>query len=102
MAKKINSDNLIHLEIQKLESKVNEFQEYLAMNTIVTKVTDGSSITLTEENQDMLHKEITIQIKMQFALFEWLPLLEKLKEKKADKIDLRGGAQMNGLFKTQN
>lgn len=100
MAKaKITDQSLIHFELEKLEAKVNQFQTYLEMNPITAVVTQGNEVILTEENQDKLHKEILIQIKIQDVLFNWLPALEKLKEKKVDKISTRGDIEVSGLFK---
>jgi hypothetical protein len=100
MAKKIDTKNLILFELAKLENKVNEFQTYLELNPITAQVTKGNEIILSEENQDKLHKEIVIQIKMQSALFEWLPLLEKLRESENNKeLETRGNLEVNGLFK---
>lgn len=101
MAKKsVDLDSLIHIELTKLEDKVNQFQDYLEMNTIVTQVTSESEIILTEENQDKLHKEILIQIKMQDALFNWLPLLKKLKETELNKeVEVRGDGHVGNFFK---
>lgn len=100
MAKKINLDSLIAIPIQNLEDKVKEFQDYLRLNSIVQ--TNGLRIddsSFTVEAQDKLHKEIVIQIKMQDALFAWLPLLEKLREEKeSTKFETRGDVATNGLY----
>lgn len=96
---KIKVDSLIGFELDKLEAKVGEFQQYLEENSIITKVTSGNEILLALEEQDKLHKEIVIQIKMQDALFNWMPLLEKLREgAEQKKLELRGDAEANGLF----
>jgi tyrosine-protein phosphatase YwqE len=101
MAKKIDNKNLVLFELNKLENKVNEFQSYLELNPINASVTRGNEIILTEENQDKLHKEIVIQIKMQDALFSWIPLLEKLREGEQNKeLETRGDIEVNGLFKS--
>lgn len=100
MAKiKLTDDSLIHIELTKLENKVNQFQQYLEMNPITAHVTKGNEIILSEDNQDKLHKEILLQIKIQDALFNWLPALEKLKEKEVDKMETRGNVEINGMFK---
>lgn len=106
MAKKINPDSLIGAEIEHIEEKIKEFQDYLRINSIVTKVTKTNDvlrideIVLTEEQQDKLHKEILVQIKMQYALFDWLPLLKKLKETDETKgLETRGDIEVNGMFK---
>lgn len=100
MAKKLNPDNLIDVEIKKFEAKLAEFQNYMQMNTIVTQVTDGDKILLTEENQDLLHEEILIQIKMQDAVLSWMPLLKKLRETEKEKVDEnRGDIEVGGNFK---
>lgn len=89
----------VDVEIGKLESKINEFQSYLSQNSIIAQVTSANEILLTEDEQEKRHKEILTQIKMQDALFAWLPLLKKLKEDTAIKTDeLRGGQEANGLF----
>lgn len=100
MAKKFNTDNIIGKEILSLEDKVKEFQDYLKLNKIISKVTNGSEILLSEENQDKLHKEIVVQIRMQDAIFNWLPLLKKLREIEDDTaIETRGDIPISGLFK---
>lgn len=104
MAKKIDVNRLINTELQNLEDKVKEFQKYLQINSIISTV-DGTRIdelSLTEEKQDKLHKEILVQIKMQDALFVWLPLLEKLREQRAeDELQTYGDAEINGMFKNR-
>lgn len=104
MAKKqINPNDILLFELTKLENKVNEFQAYLELNPINAQVTKGNEIMLTEENQDKLHKEIVIQIKMQDALFSWLPLLQKLREgEQAKQLETRGDIEVNGMFKRLN
>lgn len=109
MGRKINPDSLIAAEIEDLDDKVKEFQKYLRLNTIVSKVSkSGISLTideimLSEEQQDKLHKEILIQIKMQDALFVWLPLLKKLRETEEGKqLETRGDVKVNGMFKNRN
>lgn len=97
--KKLDDKSLIHLNLEKLEAKVDEFQKYLQMNTIVTKVTNKDEILLSEDDQDKLHKEILIQIKMQDALFTWLPALEKLKEKELETKNVRGDMEVGDMFK---
>lgn len=100
MAKKLNTESLINVEIQNLEDKVKEFQTYLKQNSINTN-TNGIRYDDTEdlESQDKRHKEIVIQIKMQDALFNWLPLLEKLRQgEDAKKLETRGDVPVNGLY----
>lgn len=100
MAKQLKDINNIDVEIKKLEDKVNEFQKYLSLNSIVRY----GDLRIDEKEfnialQESLHKEIGIQIKMQDALFSWLPLLKKLKEETATQTgELRGGQEANGLF----
>ena len=100
MAKKIDSKSLIHFELEKLDGKVNEFQVYLEKNSInKAKGMDDMST----DYQDKLHKEIVVQIKMQDALFAWVPLLQKLRETEADKpVETRGNVEINGLFKQKS
>ncbi len=101
MAKKANPNSYIHLELEKLESKVEEFQRYLELNNIV-QFKNTQIDEIEEDIQDKLHKEIVIQIKMQDALFSWLPLLEKLKEAKDLKsLETRGNVEVNGMFKNK-
>jgi thiamine kinase-like enzyme len=96
---KIKAESLLSIELEKLENKVNEFQQYLEENSIITKVTRDSEIIIALEEQDKLHKEIVIQIKMQDALFNWMPLLEKLREGSiSKKLETRGNVKLNGLF----
>lgn len=96
--KKINTDSLIGLELEKLQSKVDQFQDYLEINSI-TQYSNIRVDEIEEDIQDKLHKEIIVQIKMQDAIFNWLPLLEKLKEaSNENNIELRGGAEFNGLM----
>lgn len=99
MAKKINPESLIAFELDNLENKVKEFQRYLTFNSILENDKGINYDELQEDKQDKLHKEIVIQIKMQDALFSWLPLLEKLKEGEADKkVEIRGDVELNGLY----
>lgn len=99
---KLNLDSLISVEIEKLQGKVNQFQKYLEMNPITAQVTKDNEILLSQDSQDKLHKEIVIQIKMQDALFNWLPLLEKLKKGEEGKeLETRGDVEINGLFKNK-
>jgi hypothetical protein len=102
-AKKIDEKSLIHFNLEKLEAKVNEFQDYLEMNSINSIVTKDGEVELSLDAQDQLHKEILVQIKMQDALFSWMPILEKLKEGENNKtnIDTYGDKEINGLFKDQ-
>lgn len=99
MAKTIKPESYIHFELKKIESKVKEFQDYLSLNPITAQVTKGNEILLSDENQDKLHKEIVIQIKMQDALFNWLPLLEKLREDESKEVEKRGDVKIGGMFK---
>ena len=100
MAKKINTDSLIGVELDKLESKVKEFQKYLEINNILTMRGTVRFDEVEEDLQDKLHKEMIIQIKVQDAIFNWLPLLEKLREdKKTKALETRGDVAINGMFK---
>lgn len=96
--KKIDEKSLIHFNVRKLEDKINEFQNYLQINTINTAVTKDNEILLNLDTQDQLHKEILIQIKMQDALFTWIPLLEKLKQHEQEINSIRGDAKIGGMF----
>lgn len=99
MGKKIDNKSLIHFELKKLEDKVKEFQLYLEKNTIIKPLSKEQ----IEDEQDKLHKEIVIQIKMQDALFSWMPALLKLREaeNEKNKIDTRGDVEINGLFRNK-
>lgn len=102
MAKKLDTKSLIHTELKKLQQKINEFQHYLEINNIITEVTTDGSVLLSEDDQNKLHKEILVQIKMQDALFVWMPLLEKLKAGEQQKqLETRGDIEINGLFKNK-
>lgn len=102
MAKKLDPQSLIHFELAKLEDKVHEFQQYLQTNTIISSVSPDA-FDMADDQQDKLHKEIIIQIKMQDALFNWMPVLEKLREStNAKQIETRGDIVVNGLFKQKN
>lgn len=104
MAKKIDPKSLIHFELSKLEDKVHEFQKYLELNTIISKVgVRIDELELADDQQDKLHKEIVIQIKMQDALFNWMPILEKLRDTSETKeLQTRGDVEVNGMFKNKN
>lgn len=97
--KKIDDKSLIHLNLEKLEAKVDEFQNYLELNPINSTVTQDGAILMELDAQDKLHKEILIQIKMQDSLFNWLPLLEKLKEKEEAVSSTRGDVEVGGFFR---
>lgn len=100
MAKKVNPESLINVELEKLENKVQEFQTYLEENPITSIVTKEGKFILAEKEQGQLHSEIAMQIKMQYALFDWLPLLEKLREKSNEKkLETRGDINIGGMFK---
>jgi hypothetical protein len=102
MAKKVDVKSLISVELNKLERKIKEFQDYLIMNPITTQVTKDGAISLPEADQSLLHKEIAVQIKIQDALFSWMPLLEKLRETEDEKpMATRGDIEINGLFKNR-
>lgn len=100
-AKKLDDKSLIHFNLQKLEDKVNEFQTYLEINKINSVVTKDGEINIKLEQQDMLHKELLVQIKVQDALFSWMPILLKLKEGEQEKtnIETLGDVEINGLYK---
>lgn len=99
MAKQLKIENLIDVEITKFENKVKEFQDYLKTNNIVTQVMRDNSIVMTEDDQDKLHKEILVQIKIQDALLQWMSLLKKLREtEKEKKAETRGDIQVGEHF----
>ena len=104
MPKKIDPKSLIYSELTDLEDKVKEFQKYLKLNPIISVVTGNTrtridEIDLAPEDKEELHKEIAMQIKMQDALFSWLPALEKLKEKQEESKGVRGGIEVGDMFK---
>jgi hypothetical protein len=100
MAKKINITELIARELGNFEDKLREFQRYLKDNNISGIVSVGNDFDLSEENQDKLHKEIIVQIKMQDAIMNWLPLLKKLRETEEQKdIETKGDIKIGGMFK---
>lgn len=105
MAKKIDVDKLISTELENFENKLKEFQDYLLINSIIYPKSNSvriDELNMTEEDQEKLHKEISIQIKMQDAVLTWLPLLDKLRETKAEKtMDVRSNEEMAGLFKNR-
>lgn len=99
---KLDSKSLIKFELNSLEEKVKEFQDYLRINKINSTVTQAGVITLSEDDQDKLHKELLIQIKVQDAIFNWVPLLEKLRESQEVKdVETRGDIEINGLYKNK-
>lgn len=101
MAKKVNAAALIEKEIGNFVDKVEEFQRYLKDNNVRGVVSLGDE-EFTSVMQDKLHKEILIQIKMQDAILNWLPLLKKLKEDDETKKEvIRGGTTVGGMFKKQ-
>lgn len=102
MAAKQNKDlKNIDYELNKLEEKVKEFQDYLSVNTVITKVKDAE-LKEASENQQLRHREIEVQIKMVDALFKWLPVLKVLRDgdtaEKKD-IETRGDTGVSGLYK---
>ncbi len=99
MPKKINPENLIGTELDKVEDKVREFQRYMKDNNISGVASTGGEFTLSEENQEQLHKEITMQIKMMDAVLNWLPLLKKFRETTQAKEEVRGGIEVGEHFK---
>lgn len=96
---KIKLDSVIQVEIDDVEKKIHEFQDYLRLNKIVANVTKDGLITLSEEDQDKQHKELTVQIKVMYAVIDWLPLLKKLKEDQESKTETYGDVQIGGMFK---
>lgn len=105
MPKHTKAENLIDSEIKELENKVKEFQDYLRLNSIISNVGNKGKLRIDEldltiEDQDKLHKEIVIQIKMQDAVFNWLPLLRKLRESEEEKqMETRGDVEVSGMFR---
>ena len=88
---KINKDSLISIELEKISAKVEEFQTYLENKKIAA-----------ESDTKSRHEEIEIQIKMQNALFQWLPILENLRSlgmNEEEKEDYRRGTKPAGIAK---
>jgi hypothetical protein len=99
---KSKKDSPIALEIQSYESKINEFQNYLEINPIISKVTKDGDIKEEPESQDKRHKEIAIQIKMMDALPSWLTALKKLKEEQVQsELETRGDIDIPGVIKNK-
>lgn len=99
---KVNLDSLISVELKKFEQKLEQFQKYLELNDFLTQP-DGlrfDDTDVTGEDQEIRHKEILIQIKMQDAVLSWLPLLEKLKQGEEGKgLETRGDIEPGSNFK---
>lgn len=86
---KINKDSLIHVELEKITAKVTEFQDYLENKKIAAEIDTKAR-----------HDEIDIQIKMQNALFAWLPVLENLRSlgmNEEEKEEYRKGTRPAGI-----
>lgn len=89
MATKAKTDSLIAVELDKFEKKLNELQRYLLLNIIDSDM-----------HPDIKYKEIDCQLKIQNHVLNWLPILEKLREGDAKKkMEVRGGQEVNGMFK---
>jgi hypothetical protein len=102
MAKKINKDSPIALEIVEYEEKIREFQNYLKKNPIVSTIRKGGDIQEEPESQDKRHKEIAVQIKVMDALPAWLLALKKLREEQAEnELETRGDVDVPGMFKNR-
>ncbi len=81
MAKK-NADNVVALEIEKYESKISEFQNYLAIN----------NFQISEDK----YKEADLHIKLMTALPNWILALKSMKEDAQTKtVELRGGGEIS-------
>lgn len=100
MAKQIKPENIIHAELEKVEDKVREFQRYMLDNNISGVASSGGEFSLSDENQEKLHKEIVMQIKMMDAVLNWLPLLKKYREVEKEKVtENRGDVEVGEHFK---
>lgn len=87
--------NVIALEIEKYESKINEFQTYLETHDI-------RRIGELDIEEDK-YKEIDTQIKMMNALPNWLVSLKTLKEDaEAKSIELRGGNEISDISRLRS
>lgn len=100
-AKTRKVEDLIGVEREKFEEKLSEFQQYLQDNSIISKISGEGEIDLITERQELLHKEILVQIKMQDAILNWLPLLKSLKETDAKKLETRGDVPVNRMFENR-
>lgn len=85
VSKKV-SDSLIKIELNRFETKMNEFYAYL----------EDCKLKNVEDL-----KEIDVQIKMMDALIRWLPILERLRETEKSKVmETRGDQEVGGAFRT--
>lgn len=92
----MEEQNLIATELSRFEDKVKEFQDYLEKNTIITKVKNGKVIDADEANR---YKEIDIQMKIMSSVSIWLETLKKLRASDEKKVEIRGSAEVSGMFK---
>ena len=94
MAKKKKEDSLIALELDKFESKIIQFQNYLEVHDIRDIYEDKKR-----------HDEVDCQIKIMNNLPGWLAAYERLleeKEEEVKKIEVRGEGEMSGLMQQKS
>lgn len=85
MKKKKN--NIIGLEIERLEKKIKQYQDYLDIMDITTMT-----------NDDKRHKEIPTQNAIMDRLPVWLESLKKLREEAVEQKETFGDVQINKAF----
>jgi hypothetical protein len=99
MAKKPQTD-VIALEREKYETKVKEFQDYLAQNPLITVVTADGEIKESKDSQEMRHKELLLQAKIMDFLPNWLLAIKTLRQQDEEKQErLRAGTEINDVAK---
>lgn len=96
MAKKKNSSDTAALEMERFESKIKQFQDYLEFNNI-------NRIGEMDVDASKRHQEIQCQIKIMDALPGWISGLQKLRDSATgnESIELRGDAEPNGMMKNR-
>jgi hypothetical protein len=97
---KTKKDSPIALETAEYEEKIREFQSYLKINAVISKVTKAGTIQEEADSQDKRHKEILIQIKVMDSLPGWLLALKKLREEQEEhELKTRGDVDVPGIYK---
>lgn len=92
----MEEQSLIEKETLRYEEKVKEFQDYLEQNTVIRKIKNGKVIEADEANR---YKEMDIQMKIMSNLPAWLEALKKLRDTNEKKVEIRGSAEVSGMFK---
>lgn len=94
MAKK-KDNNIIALEIEKFEEKINEFQTYLEVNNI-NRVGEY-------EDDGKKYKEIETQLKIMAALPALLEALKRLREVSQERqMETRGDVDIPDAWRSLN